>query len=218
LVEGYTNLIASIYGKPLRWEENDTALQNIQARVRVPSIWLLANLKNALLLNTGNRSEATVGYATMDGDTCGTLSPIGGIDKAFLRDWLRWKETASDFAVSALQAINEQAPTAELRPPQFAQTDESDLMPYPILNRLEQLLIRDELSPEDAVKRLLEESTGLSEAEVQCWVKRFYKLWTRNQWKRKRYAMSFHVDDETVPLGDWDKYPNFCITDQNENF
>ena len=49
----------------------------------------LANLRNALLLATSNRSEAAVGYATMDGDTCGGLSPIGGIDKAFLRDWLR---------------------------------------------------------------------------------------------------------------------------------
>ena len=47
----------------------------------------------ALLLATSNRSEAAVGYATMDGDTSGGLSPIAGIDKAFLRRWLRWMET-----------------------------------------------------------------------------------------------------------------------------
>ncbi len=58
-----------------------------------PGIWLLANLNNALLLSTSNRSEAAVGYATMDGDTSGGLSPIAGIDKAFLRQWLRWLET-----------------------------------------------------------------------------------------------------------------------------
>ena len=45
---------------------------------------MLANLNNALLLSTSNRSEAAVGYATMDGDTSGGLSPIAGIDKAFL--------------------------------------------------------------------------------------------------------------------------------------
>ena len=51
-------------------------------------LWLIANIRSALLLATSNRSEAAVGYATMDGDTCGGLSPIAGIDKAFLRQWL----------------------------------------------------------------------------------------------------------------------------------
>jgi len=45
-------------------------------------------VKNALLLATCNRSEAAVGYATMDGDTCGGIGPIAGIDKAFLRQWV----------------------------------------------------------------------------------------------------------------------------------
>ncbi|MCL2305293.1 MAG: NAD(+) synthase [Planctomycetaceae bacterium] len=212
IVGEYTKLITPIYGKPPCWEENDTALQNIQARVRGPSVWFLANLKNALLLNAGNRSEATVGYTTMDGDTCGALAPVGGIDKAFLRDWLRWKETSGKSPVPALCAINEQEPTAELRPPQCAQTDENDLMPYPILNRLEQLIVRDKRSPEDAVKRLLEESPELSENDVQLWTERFCRLWTRNQWKRKRYAMSFHVDDEAV--ADGDHYPNLCAIER----
>ena len=56
-------------------------------------VWLLANLKGFLLLATSNRSEIAVGYATMDGDTAGGLAPIGGIDKFFLRRWLRWAET-----------------------------------------------------------------------------------------------------------------------------
>ena len=211
IVEEYTNLIAPIYGKPLTWETNDAALQNIQARSRGPSVWLLANLKNALLLNTGNRSEATVGYATMDGDTCGALAPIGGIDKAFLRVWLRWREFHD---IPALQAINEQAPTAELRPPQYAQTDENDLMPYALLNRLEQFIVRLGLSPKEAARRLLEESPELSERDVRDWTGRFYRLWARNQWKRKRYAMSFHVDDEAAVSGDWDHYPGFCAIDQ----
>ncbi|OJW72902.1 NAD(+) synthase, partial [Spirosoma sp. 48-14] len=93
LVETYQGLIEEQWGRKLTWETDDIALQNIQARVRAPSIWMLANLSNALLLTTSNRSEAAVGYATMDGDTAGSISPITGIDKHFLRSWLRWLET-----------------------------------------------------------------------------------------------------------------------------
>ena len=82
-------MVSGAIGRPLTWEQDDIALQNIQARVRSPGVWLLANLRGALLLSTSNRSEAAVGYATMDGDTSGGLSPIAGIDKAYLRRWLR---------------------------------------------------------------------------------------------------------------------------------
>lgn len=88
--ESYVRKTEAALGRQLTWETDDIALQNIQARSRAPSVWMLANVKNALLLATSNRSEAAVGYATMDGDTCGGLSPIAGIDKAFLRQWLRW--------------------------------------------------------------------------------------------------------------------------------
>src|SRR6185503_12007231 len=111
------SLVSDAIGRKLCWNEDDLALQNIQARVRGPSVWLLANLKNALLLSTSNRSEAAVGYATMDGDTCGGLSPIAGIDKAFLRHWLSWLETTGPdnlYSIPALATINCQAPTAEL--------------------------------------------------------------------------------------------------------
>ena len=93
IVEAYERLIGGAVGRPLTWEQDDITLQNIQARARGPSVWMLANMRGALLLSTSNRSEAAVGYATMDGDTCGGLSPIAGIDKAFLRHWLRWLET-----------------------------------------------------------------------------------------------------------------------------
>src|SRR5690606_7542704 len=68
LVEGYVARAETALGRKLVWERDDLALQNIQARVRAPSVWLLANVKGALLLATSNRSEAAVGYATMDGD------------------------------------------------------------------------------------------------------------------------------------------------------
>ncbi|MCL2623854.1 MAG: NAD+ synthetase, partial [Planctomycetaceae bacterium] len=87
IVQTYVQMIEQQIGRQLTWDTDDIPLQNIQARVRVPGVWLLANLSNSLLLSTGNRSEAAVGYATMDGDTCGGLAPLSGIDKHFLRGW-----------------------------------------------------------------------------------------------------------------------------------
>lgn len=149
-VQGYVEGIERVLGRRLTWETDDLALQNIQARVRAPSVWLLANVKHALLLATSNRSEAAVGYATMDGDTAGGLSPIAGIDKAFLRMWLRWLQIegpAGVHPIPALSAVNDLAPTAELRPLAACQTDEADLMPYPVLDAIERAAVRDKQSP-----------------------------------------------------------------------
>ena len=93
VVQDYVSMVSQAIDRELTWEHDDLALQNIQARARGPSAWLLTNIAGALLLATSNRSEAAVGYATMDGDTCGGVSPIAGIDKNFLRQWLRWMET-----------------------------------------------------------------------------------------------------------------------------
>src|SRR5690606_9243600 len=134
--EGYTRLVEQAIGRELTWERDDLTLQNIQARVRAPSAWMLANLLGALLLATSDRSEAAVGYATMDGDTAGGLSPVGGIDKVFLRRWLRWlaREGPSGLhPIPALAAVTAQQPTPELRPARAAQTAEGDLMPYEVL-------------------------------------------------------------------------------------
>src|SRR4051812_6194218 len=127
-------------------------LQNVQARTRAPSVWMLANLKNALLLSTSNRSEAAVGYATMDGDTAGGLAPIAGIDKVFVRKWLSWLEQhgpAGLGPIPELNAVNAQAPTAELRPPAATQTDEADLMPYEVLDAIERSIVRDKRTPRE---------------------------------------------------------------------
>ena len=114
-------------------------------------------LAGALLLSTSNRSEAAVGYATMDGDTCGGLSPIAGIDKAFLRRWLVWMERHGPEGLGPLPAlakVNQQQPTAELRPPAAGQTDEDDLMPYEVLDEIERAAIRDKLTPVEVLQRI----------------------------------------------------------------
>lgn len=214
LVEGYVDTVSTSIGRKLNWEDDDLALQNIQARVRAPGVWLLANLRNALLLATSNRSEAAVGYTTMDGDTCGGISPIAGIDKAFLRDWLRWMETNGTDGcgpVPELTLVNVQQPTAELRPPAEGQTDESDLMPYSVLDAIERLAIRDKLSPLEVFQQLQVdlrmESAGYSDEMLVGWTRRFFQLWSRNQWKRERFAPSFHLDDENLDPKTWCRFP-----------
>src|SRR5262249_596296 len=67
VVRDYVKMVAQALGRELTWQQDDLALQNIQARVRSPGVWMLANTRQALLLATSNRSEAAVGYATMDG-------------------------------------------------------------------------------------------------------------------------------------------------------
>lgn len=210
LVQEYTSLVADGIGRALTWSTDDVALQNIQARVRAPGVWLLANLRNALLLATSNRSEAAVGYATMDGDTCGGLSPIAGIDKAFLRHWLRWMERRGPEGVGscpALSAVNAQAPTAELRPKECHQTDEDDLMPYPVLDAMERAAIRDKQPPLDVYRIMRARFSEHGREQIALWVERFFTLWSRNQWKRERYAPSFHLDDENLDPKTWCRFP-----------
>jgi NAD+ synthase (glutamine-hydrolysing) len=211
LVEGYKDLIGKELGIVLSWKEYDLPLQNIQARVRAPSVWLIANVRRALLLTTSNRSEAAVGYTTMDGDSSGGLSPLGGIDKAYLREWLRWLEEVGPEGLSrfpSLRAVNEQEPTAELRPLKDKQTDEKDLMPYEVLDCIERHAIRDKKLPVDVYELVVEEFMGrYASASLGRWVERFFRLWSINQWKRERYAPSFHLDDENLDPKTWCRFP-----------
>lgn len=210
IVTEYRRRVEEAIGRNLTWDQDDIALQNIQARVRAPSVWMLANVQGALLISTSNRSEAAVGYATMDGDTSGGLAPIAGIDKAYLRTWLRWVQEQGVEGVgpvTALSYVNQQQPTAELRPQDRHQTDEADLMPYDVLDQIERLAIRDKLMPKEILPYL--QMTYPQESYEQCvqWICRFFRLWSRNQWKRERYAPSFHLDDENLDPKTWCRFP-----------
>ena len=204
-VTGYVGKISGALQRELTWETDDLALQNIQARVRAPAIWLLANVQNCLLITTSNRSEASVGYCTMDGDTAGSISPIAGVDKDFVKKWLRWAET--ELGYGALRHVNALQPTAELRPLADNQTDERDLMPYPLLNRIERLAFYERLAPAAVLAQLVAETPGLDAEQLRTYVRRFYSLWSRNQWKRERYAPSFHLDDYNVDPRSWLRFP-----------
>jgi NAD+ synthase (glutamine-hydrolysing) len=210
LVRDYVAMVSKALGRELVWEKDDLALQNIQARVRSPGVWMMANTRQALLLATSNRSEAAVGYATMDGDTSGGLSPVTGIDKAFLRHWLRWMEKTGpvgDRPHPELATVNVQPPTAELRPHASKQTDEDDLMPYDVLDSIERSSIRDKRTPLECLWHLRETFPQYDLPQLAFWVRRFFTLWCRNQWKRERFAPSFHLDDENLDPKTWCRFP-----------
>jgi NAD+ synthase (glutamine-hydrolysing) len=209
-VQGYVAMIEGALDRQLDWRTDDVALQNIQARTRAPSVWLLANISSALLLSTSNRSEAAVGYATMDGDTAGGLAPIAGIDKAYLRKWLVWMQTTGPAGlgpVPALSAVNQQAPTAELRPASENQTDEGDLMPYDLLDAIERAAIRDKRAPIEIFELMSARFPEHERGALVTWIERFFRLFARNQWKRERYAPSFHLDDENLDPKTWYRFP-----------
>lgn len=219
VVQDYHDLLNGALGYALSWESDDIALQNIQARSRLPGIWLLANHKGYLLIATSNLSEAAVGYCTMDGDTAGGLSPIAGIGKstilkmnrAIMHDGIGLDGFEQRFKVPAMSYIVAQAPTAELRPG-GEQTDEKDLMPYPLLDTIRTMFAQDDMLPEEIEQALIEGmedeyrevtvALGLDKEAISRSVKRFFSLFQRNQWKRERFACSFHIEkDDSSPKG-----------------
>ncbi|BDA78343.1 NAD(+) synthase [Leptospira kobayashii] len=191
-------LIESQIGKKLNWETDDLALQNIQARVRSPLIWLLANTNGHLLLSTSNRSEGSVGYTTMDGDSSGSLCPIAGVSKEFLLRFLDDIQAGNNAYIGPKESIGilrQTKPTAELRPLVTEQEDEKDLMPYPILQEIERLLVYVGLDEEECLERILEKDNSLSQDTVSKQIERFVRLFKVSQWKRERLPPSFHLDE-----------------------
>ncbi len=201
-VENAVKTIEKQLGRQLTWQHDDIALQNIQARSRSPFIWMLANIANSLLLTTSNRSEGSVGYTTMDGDSSGSLAPIAGINKSFLINWLKWAE--ADLGYRGLAFVNKLTPTAELRPAESTQTDEDDLMPYPLLQQIERLFVKEKMNPLAIYTTLKKLPT---DKLLASYVHKFFTLWSRNQWKRERIAPSFHLDDYNIDPRSWFRFP-----------
>jgi len=201
-VNSYTKKIETAIGRKLSWDTDDITLQNIQARSRSPIIWMLANIRRAVLLTTSNRSEGDVGYATMDGDLSGSLAPIAGLTKTFILQWLRWAE--KELGYSGLKPVNNLQPTAELRPLERNQTDEADLMPYPLLAAIEYHAIRDRKSPYQVFEAL---KNDFEHNSLKVYIKKFFRLWAANQWKRERLAPAFHLDEINVDPRTWCRFP-----------
>lgn len=210
LVSGFQTRAEKFLSRQLTFATDDIALQNIQARTRSPGVWLLANVENKLLLATSNLSEAAVGYCTMDGDTSGVLSPIGGLEKTkvlrLLSAVAEGKVSLPLPVLSSVQAIAAQTPSAELRPE--AQSDETDLMPYPVLDAIRDCLQAHFYSEAQVIETLSQHFAGLyNKYELRTWLQRYQQLNRRSQWKRERLAPSFHLQTDSCCPKSYRRWP-----------
>lgn len=203
-VKGFQTQVEDTLKTTFSWEKDDLTLQNIQARTRGPAIWMLANALNHLLLTTSNRSEGAVGYVTMDGDSSGSLAPLAGVSKHFIRKWMVW--AAQKYSLKSLLLIAQLEPTAELRPLETLQKDETDLMPYELLEAIERNALKIRLSFKENIQALEEQFPHLKDLIPQ-YLERFYILHSRSQWKRERLAPSFHLDDYSLDSRTWYRFP-----------
>jgi NAD+ synthase (glutamine-hydrolysing) len=117
---------------PTRPSEPDLAAENIQARIRGNLMMALSNKHGWLVLTTGNKSEMSVGYATLYGDMAGGFAVIKDVPKTLVYDLVRRRnELAGRELVPA--SVLDRAPSAELRPDQ---RDSDSLPPYELLDRI----------------------------------------------------------------------------------
>jgi NAD+ synthase (glutamine-hydrolysing) len=150
--------------------ERDVTEENIQARCRGVILMALSNKQGRMVLTTGNKSEMSVGYATLYGDMAGGFAPIKDVPKLLV---YRLCEYRNSIAPVIPQRVLERPPSAELAPDQ---KDEDALPPYSILDPILQAYIEQDSSIEELVKR------GFDEATV-C---RIASLVERNEYKRRQ--------------------------------
>jgi NAD+ synthase (glutamine-hydrolysing) len=126
---------------PTRPSEPDLAAENIQARIRGNLMMALSNRFGWLVLTTGNKSEMSVGYATLYGDMAGGFAVIKDVPKTLVYDLVRYRN-ALEGRELVPSSVLEREPSAELRPDQ---RDTDSLPPYELLDRiLEAYVERDQ--------------------------------------------------------------------------
>jgi NAD+ synthase (glutamine-hydrolysing) len=126
---------------PTRPSDPDLAAENIQARIRGNMMMALSNKHGWLVLTTGNKSEMSVGYATLYGDMAGGFAAIKDVPKTLVYELTRHRNELAGRALVPASVL-ERPPSAELRPDQL---DSDSLPPYDLLDRvLESYVERDE--------------------------------------------------------------------------
>lgn len=123
----------------------DTTEENIQARCRGVLMMAVSNKTGKLVLTTGNKSEMSVGYATLYGDMAGGFAPLKDLSKTLTYELSRWRNSGT---VVIPQRIIDRPPSAELRPDQ---KDEDSLPPYDLLDTILENYIEKDMSPSDIV-------------------------------------------------------------------
>jgi NAD+ synthase (glutamine-hydrolysing) len=122
--------------------EKDITEENLQARIRGNLLMAFSNKFGWLVLTTGNKSEMSVGYATLYGDMAGGFAVIKDVPKTLVYDLCRWRNSQVKSPVIPDSVLRKE-PTAELRP---GQKDTDTLPPYPVLDPVLKAYVEDEMS------------------------------------------------------------------------
>jgi NAD+ synthase (glutamine-hydrolysing) len=165
-VTAFTGMLADIFSGAAK----DATEENIQARCRGVVLMALSNKQGKLLLTTGNKSEMSVGYATLYGDMSGGFAPIKDVPKMLVYQLARYRNSLSP-------AIPERAitrpPSAELAP---GQVDADSLPPYEVLDPILERYIEKDESAEQII------AAGFRREDVA----RAISLVDRNEYKRRQ--------------------------------
>ena len=151
-VEGFSNAL----GQMFEGTKEGITEENLQSRARGTILMAISNKFGSMVVTTGNKSEMSVGYATLYGDMNGGFNPIKDLYKMQVYALSRWRNGA--VPPGALgpsgevipQNIIDKAPSAELRPDQ---TDQDSLPPYPVLDDILECLVEGEMGVDEIVAR-----------------------------------------------------------------
>jgi NAD+ synthase (glutamine-hydrolysing) len=164
---------------PTRPSEPDLAAENIQARIRGNMMMALSNKHGWLVLTTGNKSEMSVGYATLYGDMAGGFAAIKDVPKTLVYELTRHRnQSAGRELVPA--SVLERAPSAELRPEQL---DSDSLPPYDLLDQILEAYVERDQGREEMI------AAGLP-AEI---VDEVVRMVDRSEYKRRQAAPGIRI-------------------------
>jgi NAD+ synthase len=151
-VEGFLNALGQLF----EGTEHGITEENLQSRARGTLLMAISNKFGSMVVTTGNKSEMSVGYATLYGDMNGGFNPIKDLYKMQVYALCRWRNATvppgalgpSGEVIPA--AIIDKAPSAELRE---NQTDQDSLPPYPVLDDILECLVENEMGMDEIVAR-----------------------------------------------------------------
>jgi NAD+ synthase (glutamine-hydrolysing) len=181
IYKGFDNALSPMF-KDLPF---NIAEENIQARSRAVILMAISNKFGNILLNTSNKSEMAVGYTTLYGDMCGSLSVIGDLYKTEVYQLAKHINHTKEFIPDAI--INK-APSAELRP---NQKDSDSLPEYHILDAILMQYIEQQKSAADIIQ------TGFDEALV----KKTIRMVNNNEFKRFQAPPILRVSSKAFGRG-----------------
>jgi len=154
----------------------DTTEENLQARIRGNILMAFSNKFAWLVLTTGNKSEMSVGYATLYGDMAGGFAVIKDVPKTMVYDLCRWRNRREGRDVIPEMVLKKE-PSAELKP---GQRDRDMLPPYEVLDPILKAYVEDDRSFEEIL------STGLSLGCESGGVEEVIRMIDRSEYKRRQ--------------------------------